>query len=63
MENATQLVHGTPKLAASQRTYIRQPFVLQRPQFHNLISMTSNSMDPFGEIGYLSCMTGLLDEV
>lgn len=28
MEKATQLVHGTPKLAASHRTYIRQP--LQR---------------------------------
>jgi hypothetical protein len=50
MENATQFVHGTPKLAASHRTYNRQPCVpIQRDvQDKNVIGV--HSMRLIGEL-------------
>ncbi len=57
IENAVQFVHGTPKLAASHRTYIRQPFVpIPRS---DLIRIEQHEF--FWEFHYLSRVTGLLD--
>jgi len=48
MENATQFVHGTPKLAASHRTYIRQPPVPVQRDVQDMNVLGVHSMGHLG---------------
>lgn len=50
MENATQFVHGTPKLAASHRTYIRQQSVHVQRDVPNMNVIGVHSMGLFGKL-------------
>ena len=60
MENATQFVHGTPRLAASQRTYSRQPSCACTARHLKYEHDRRPQHVAFWRIiGYLSCMTGL----
>jgi hypothetical protein len=50
MENATQFVHGTPKLAASHRTYIGQQSVPVQRGVPNMNVIGVHSMGLFAKL-------------